>query len=68
MAALLPAAVLLGLTAVPGLAAALGGGVLAVAVMTLGFFFLRFTGQGMLTLSSRSMVMEWFDERRGHGA
>jgi MFS transporter, OFA family, oxalate/formate antiporter len=65
VAALLLAAVLLGLTAVPGLAAALGGGVLAVAVMTLGFFLLRFTGQGMLTLASRSMVMEWFDERRG---
>lgn len=33
--------------------------------MTLGFFLLRFTVQGMWTLASRSMVMEWFAERRG---
>ncbi|HKL22891.1 MAG TPA: MFS transporter, partial [Tichowtungia sp.] len=37
----------------------------AVSVMTLLFFLLRFSGQGVLTLSSRNMVMKWFDRRRG---
>lgn len=35
------------------------------AVLTLGFFAMRFCGQGMLTLSSRNMVLEWFEQRRG---
>ncbi|WP_144057533.1 MFS transporter [Novipirellula maiorica] len=35
------------------------------AVLTLGFFAMRFFGQGMLTLSSRNMVLEWFEKRRG---
>lgn len=34
-------------------------------VMALSFFALRFSGQGVLTLSSRNMVMEWFEKRRG---
>lgn len=34
-------------------------------VLTLGFFAMRFFGQGMLTLSSRNMVLEWFETRRG---
>lgn len=34
-------------------------------VLTLGFFTMRFFGQGMLTLSSRNMVLEWFEQRRG---
>lgn len=34
-------------------------------VLTLGFFAMRFFGQGMLTLSSRNMVLEWFEQRRG---
>ena len=34
-------------------------------VLTLGFFAMRFCGQGMLTLSSRNMVLEWFEQRRG---
>ncbi|MCF7928687.1 MAG: MFS transporter [Spirochaetales bacterium] len=34
-------------------------------VITAGFFFLRFLGQGMLTLISRNAVMEWFEQRRG---
>lgn len=33
--------------------------------LTLGFFSMRFLGQGMLTLTSRNMVMKWFDEHRG---
>ncbi len=34
-------------------------------MITIGFFLLRFSGQGMLTLASRNMVMEWFSRRRG---
>ncbi len=37
----------------------------AVLVMTAGFFLIRFFGQGILNISSRSMVMKWFDHRRG---
>lgn len=36
-----------------------------MAVMSVGFGVLRFTGQGLLTLSSRTMVAQWFDRRRG---
>ena len=37
----------------------------AFVLLTLGFALLRFTGQGMLTLSSRAMLGKWFDRRRG---
>ena len=37
----------------------------AFLVLVLGFALLRFTGQGMLTLSSRAMLGKWFDRRRG---
>ncbi|WP_146599814.1 MFS transporter [Novipirellula aureliae] len=37
----------------------------SLAVLMLGFFAMRFFGQGMLTLSSRNMVLEWFEQRRG---
>jgi len=33
--------------------------------MIVCFFLLRFSGQGVLTLSSRNMVMKWFEKRRG---
>ena len=36
-----------------------------LAVMSVGFGFLRFCGQGLLTLSSRTMVSQWFERRRG---
>jgi len=29
------------------------------------FFLLRFTGQGVLTMASRNMIMIWFDKNRG---
>lgn len=32
---------------------------------TVAFFVLRFTGQGLLTLTSRTMIGRWFDRRRG---
>jgi MFS family permease len=37
----------------------------AFLVLTGGFALLRFTGQGMLTLSSRAMLGKWFNLRRG---
>ena len=30
-----------------------------------GFMFLRFFGQGVLTMVSRNMMVQWFDQRRG---
>lgn len=30
-----------------------------------GFFLLRFSGQGVLTMLSRNMMMKWFDRKRG---
>lgn len=37
----------------------------ALVTMTLLFFLLRLSGQGVLTLSSRNMMMKWFNRRRG---
>lgn len=37
----------------------------ALVVMSIGFGCLRFSGQGLLTLASRTMVAQWFDRRRG---
>jgi len=34
-------------------------------VMTMLFFLLRFSGQGVLTMASRNMIMIWFDKNRG---
>ena len=34
-------------------------------LISLLFFFLRFSGQGVLTLASRNLIMKWFDQRRG---
>lgn len=36
-----------------------------LVVMSVGFGFLRFCGQGLLTLSSRTMVSQWFERHRG---
>ncbi len=38
---------------------------LPFTIMILLFFLLRFSGQGVLTLVSRNMIMKWFDKRRG---
>ncbi|AKJ64047.1 MFS transporter [Kiritimatiella glycovorans] len=64
--------VLWALTLVDQAAAAVGalfGGrgrvLISMTLLTLGFFGLRFLGQGVLTLVSRSMVMKWFERRRG---
>ncbi|MEO0533032.1 MAG: MFS transporter [Cyanobacteria bacterium P01_A01_bin.123] len=38
---------------------------IALPLLILGFFSLRFSGQGMLTLTSRTTLGKWFDRRRG---
>ena len=43
-----------------------GGGVIAaMVVVTVGFWMIRFCGQGILGLSSRTMLMKWFNKKRG---
>ena len=37
----------------------------AAVILTLGFMALRFSGQGMLTMSARTMMAKWFERRRG---
>ena len=37
----------------------------AAVVLALGFMMLRFSGQGMLTMASRTMMVKWFERRRG---
>lgn len=34
-------------------------------VITILFFFMRLSGQGVLTMASRNMIMIWFDKNRG---
>lgn len=43
-------------------------GIAAFVLISLGFLGIRFFGQGVLTLVSRTMVMKWFEERRGRVA
>lgn len=45
-----------------GTTGAVLAGFLTAAV---GFLLLRYLGQGVLTLASRTMLMRWFDKRRG---
>ena len=54
------ATTLLGLSVVGPMGTALG-----IAVMSVGFGCLRFSGQGLLTLASRTMIAQWFERRRG---
>ncbi|MGJ3243740.1 MAG: MFS transporter [Opitutales bacterium] len=37
----------------------------ALLLSTLGFFLIRFFGQGLLTMTARSMMGKWWHERRG---
>lgn len=39
--------------------------IVGLIAMSVGFGALRLTGQGLLTLSSRTMLAQWFDRRRG---
>ncbi|MCG8698806.1 MAG: MFS transporter [Bacteroidales bacterium] len=38
---------------------------LIVTLLTVGFFGIRFFGQGMMTMVSRNMMMKWFVNKRG---
>ncbi len=49
---------------VPGKDATIYTGV-AIAVLIVFFFMLRFSGQGVLTMVSRNMLMKWFVAKRG---
>ncbi len=42
-----------------------GSWVVPFIVVTVLFFGLRFSGQGMMTMVSRNMIMKWFDVYRG---
>jgi OFA family oxalate/formate antiporter-like MFS transporter len=35
------------------------------SIMMVFFFMLRFSGQGVLTMASKNMIMKWFDRYRG---
>ncbi|MEO1622148.1 MAG: MFS transporter [Cyanobacteria bacterium J06632_3] len=37
----------------------------ATVILVIGFVSLRFCGQGMLTMTSRTMLGKWFEQRRG---
>ncbi|MGM0529767.1 MAG: MFS transporter [Bacteroidota bacterium] len=39
--------------------------IITIVLCVVGFFTLRFFGQGVLTMTSRNMVMKWFENRRG---
>ncbi len=39
--------------------------IIPFSVITLIFFMIRFSGQGVLTMASRNMIMIWFDKNRG---
>jgi OFA family oxalate/formate antiporter-like MFS transporter len=54
------ATTLVGLSLIGSMNTAVG-----IVVMSIGFGCLRFSGQGLLTLASRTMVAQWFDRRRG---
>lgn len=43
----------------------LGFSTISFILIALLFFLLRFSGQGVLTLASRNLIMKWFDQRRG---
>lgn len=41
------------------------GTIATTAVLMIGILALRFSGQGMVTLASRTVLARWFEERRG---
>ena len=38
---------------------------ISFVTIMIGFFLLRFCGQGVLTMLSRNMMMKWFEKKRG---
>lgn len=71
LSALLLGAALLVISTFDHLIAALTGATglpplpLAFVLMLLGFFAIRFSGQGVLTSASRNVLLLWFERRRG---
>jgi len=66
LASALLALMLLFIAATDSLAACFGGGVLvSFALITVGYFGVRFLGQGVLTSASRNVLLVWFEKRRG---
>lgn len=51
------------LAGIAGAAEAASG--IALALITVGYFGVRFTGQGVLTSASRNVLLLWFERRRG---
>ncbi len=39
--------------------------IIPFSLITVFFFFIRFSGQGVLTMASRNMIMIWFNKNRG---
>ncbi len=48
-----------------GLARVIPAKLAVFGLFSLLFFLLRLSGQGILTMASRNMIMKWFDRRRG---
>lgn len=64
--------ILLGIAQIDRIAAGLHGWLpfvpgwlIAFIAVTVGFFLIRFLGQGMLTVCGRTTLAKWFDRRRG---
>ncbi len=66
LASALLAAVLAYIAVSDSIAARFGGGaLLSFTLITLGYFGVRFLGQGVLTSASRNVLLVWFEKRRG---
>lgn len=39
--------------------------VATIVTLTLGFFMIRFFGQGVMTLVGKTMIFKWYDDKRG---
>jgi len=66
LASALLALMLVYIAIVDSLAARFGGGVvLSFLLITVGYFGVRFLGQGVLTSASRNVLLVWFEKRRG---
>lgn len=66
LASLVLALMLVFIALSPQFARGLGGGaVVSFGLITLGYFGVRFFGQGILTSASRNVLLLWFEKRRG---
>jgi len=60
------AVMILFISVTDNLAVNFGGGVVAsFLLITIGYFGVRFLGQGILTNASRNVLLVWFEKRRG---